>query len=112
MPVSHGGCERPRRNRSRPNRLRVRLQSEETSELWLMGGRAAPDWGATERQPMSLDLSMSSTPRRRMAYERLLVDALKGDQTLFVRDDEVEAAWRWIDSVRAAWSEASTPVQD
>jgi len=47
-----------------------------------------------------------------MAYERLLVDALKGDQTLFVRDDEVEAAWRWIDSVSAAWSEASTPVRD
>src|SRR3546814_8258938 len=77
-----------------------------------MGSLAAPDWGATELQPMSLDLSMSSTPARRIAYERLLVDALKGDQTLFVRDDEVEAAWRWVDSVSAAWREASTPVQD
>src|SRR3546814_8705921 len=76
------------------------------------GSRGGPDWGATGREPMSLALSMSSTPRRRMAYERLLVDALKGEQTLFVRDDEVEAAWRWIDSVSAAWSEASTPVQD
>ncbi|HEY9541311.1 MAG TPA: glucose-6-phosphate dehydrogenase [Luteimonas sp.] len=111
-PVSHWIYERPDRRRARPNRLRMRLQPEETIELGLMGSLAAPDWGATELQPMSLDLSMSSTPARRIAYERLLVDALKGDQTLFVRDDEVEAAWRWVDSVSAAWREASTPVQD
>src|SRR3546814_3674842 len=97
-PVSHWVFERPDRNRARPNRLRMRLQPEETIELGLMGSLAAPDWGATELQPMSLDLLMSSTPRRRMAYERLLVDALKGDQTLFVRDAEVAAAWRLIDS--------------
>ncbi len=111
-PVSHWVFERPDAKRARPNRLRMRLQPEETIELGLMGSLAAPEWGATELQPMSLDLSMSSTPTRRMAYERLLVDALKGDQTLFVRDDEVEAAWQWIDSVSAAWQAAATPVQD
>src|SRR3546814_9807193 len=111
-PVSHWIYERPDRNRARPNRLRMRLQPAETIELGLMGSLAAPDWGATELQPMSLDLSISSTPRRRMAYERLLVDAPKGDQTLFVRDDEVEAAWRRLDSVSAARSSAATPVQD
>ena len=61
---------------------------------------------------MSLDLSLSPPPQRRIAYERLMVDALKGDQTLFVRDDEVEAAWRWIDSVSSAWEQAGTPVLD
>jgi glucose-6-phosphate 1-dehydrogenase len=111
-PVSHWVFERPSRQRARPNRLRMRLQPEETIELGLMGSLAAPEWGATELQPMSLDLSMSPTPNRRIAYERLLVDALKGDQTLFVRDDEVEAAWRWIDSISAAWAQAGTPVQD
>src|SRR3546814_826295 len=60
-PVSHWIYERPDRRRGRPNRLRMRLQPEETIELGLMGSLAAPDWGATERQPMSLDLSMSST---------------------------------------------------
>ncbi len=109
-PVSHWVFERPRRDRARPNRLRMRLQPEETIELGLMGSLAAPEWGATELQPMSLDLSMSPTPNRRIAYERLMVDALKGDQTLFVRDDEVEAAWRFIDSVSDAWRECDAPL--
>ena len=38
------------------------------------------------------------------------MDALRGDQTLFVRDDEVEAAWRWIDSIESAWTQAGTPL--
>jgi len=111
-PVSHWVFERPSKQRARSNRLRMRLQPEETIELGLMGSLAAPEWGATELQPMSLDLSMSPTPHRRIAYERLLIDALKGDQTLFVRDDEVEAAWSWIDSISAAWQGAATPAQD
>ena len=35
---------------------------------------------------------------------------LRGNQTLFVRDDEVEAAWRWIESITTAWDAAGTPV--
>ena len=55
-----------------------------------------------------LDISMPDAfagPRRRIAYERLLLDLLEGDQTLFVRRDEVEAQWHWIDQVRACWAE-------
>ena len=44
--------------------------------------------------------------RRRIAYERLLLDLIEGDPTLFVRRDEVEAQWQWIDGIRAAWAEA------
>ena len=33
------------------------------------------------------------------AYERLLMDVVRGDQTLFMRGDELEAAWRWIDPI-------------
>jgi glucose-6-phosphate 1-dehydrogenase len=40
---------------------------------------------------------------RRIAYERLLLDLVEGDQTLFVRRDEVEAQWEWIDAIRAGW---------
>ncbi|MGH8033369.1 MAG: glucose-6-phosphate dehydrogenase [Luteimonas sp.] len=111
-PVSHWLFDRPKKARARPNRLRMRLQPDETIELGLMGSLAAPQWGETELQPMSLDLSMSPTPKRRIAYERLMVDALKGDQTLFVRDDEVEAAWKWIDSISAAWTDDKTPAQN
>jgi glucose-6-phosphate 1-dehydrogenase len=110
-PVTHWVFERPDRRRATPNRLRMRLQPEETIELTLMGSLAAPEWGATELEPMPLDLSMLP-PKRRIAYERLMIDALKGDQTLFVRDDEVEAAWRWIDSISEAWRTAGTPVRD
>ncbi|HLT44080.1 MAG TPA: glucose-6-phosphate dehydrogenase, partial [Luteimonas sp.] len=110
-PVTHWVFDRPDSRRATPNRLRMRLQPEETIELGLMGSLAAPEWGATELMPMSLDMAMLP-PKRRIAYERLMIDALKGDQTLFVRDDEVEAAWRWIDSISAAWQQAGTPVQE
>jgi glucose-6-phosphate 1-dehydrogenase len=109
-PVSHWLFERPARARATPNRLLMRLQPDETIELDLMGSLAAPEWGAMELRPMELDLSMAQ-PERRIAYERLLLDALNGNQTLFVRDDEVEAAWRWIDSISEAWRDASTPVR-
>jgi glucose-6-phosphate 1-dehydrogenase len=88
----------------------MRLQPEETIELDLMGSLAAPEFGGMELQPLELDLSMAQ-PQRRIAYERLLLDALHGNQTLFVRDDEVEAAWRWIDSISDAWGQASTSVR-
>ena len=55
-----------------------------------------------------LDLSLSDAfhgSRRRIAYERLLLDLVEGDQTLFVRRDEVEGQWRWIDDIRATWAE-------
>ena len=40
---------------------------------------------------------------RRIAYERLLLDLIKGDQTLFVRRDEVEAQWQWIEATTLRW---------
>ena len=44
----------------------------------------------------------SASTARRIAYERLLLDLIEGNQTLFVRRDEVEAQWAWIDAIRAA----------
>ena len=56
---------------------------------------------------LSLDAEFAGT-RRRIAYERLLLDLIEGDQTLFVRRDEVEAQWTWIDATRAAWDAKGT----
>ena len=59
--------------------------------------------------PLSLSLLKAySGPgaRRRIAYERLFLDVISGNSTLFVRRDEVEQAWRWVDAVADAWSEA------
>ena len=49
--------------------------------------------------------------RRRIAYERLLLDLIEGDPTLFVRRDEVEAQWTFIDGVRAAAARAKAPLE-
>jgi glucose-6-phosphate 1-dehydrogenase len=44
------------------------------------------------------------------AYERLILDAMRGDATLFTRDDEVEAQWRICDPIVEAWSELPGPL--
>ena len=108
-PTSHWLFEKPRRERATPNRLVLRLQPQENVELELMSSLAGPEWGALELQALPLDLSMP-TVQRRIAYERLLLDALNGNSTLFVRSDEVEAAWTWIDSIIAAWRESEAPI--
>jgi glucose-6-phosphate 1-dehydrogenase len=91
------------------NRLVIALQPDEDISLTIMNKR--PGLGDIRLQPLPLSLSLSRTlgedgGRRRIAYERLLLDALRGDQTLFVRRDEVEAAWTFVDGVADAWDEA------
>ncbi|EQD71181.1 glucose-6-phosphate dehydrogenase, partial [mine drainage metagenome] len=110
-PVSHWLFEKPQRSQAAPNRLLVRLQPEENIELHLMSSLAGPEWGAMELQSLPLNLSMAPTRRRRIAYERLFLDALNGRHALFVRDDEVEAAWQWIDSIADAWRAADFAPQ-
>src|SRR3546814_10228217 len=63
--------------------------------------------GGVKRREFNLDVCLAHSfagERRRIAYERLLLDFIEGDQTLFVRRDEVEAQWQWIDSIRDAWA--------
>jgi len=43
------------------------------------------------------------------AYERLVMDVIRGDQTLFMRGDEVEAAWGWTDPIIEAWTASGAP---
>jgi glucose-6-phosphate 1-dehydrogenase len=109
-PVSHWLFDKPPHSGAMPNRLLMRLQPEENIELCLMGSLAAPEWSGTELQPLSMDLSMA-TPHRRIAYERLLLDAMHGNQALFVTGEEVESAWSWIDSISAAWEKAGVAAQ-
>jgi glucose-6-phosphate 1-dehydrogenase len=90
----------------KPNRLVIRLQPEETITLELMN--KAPGLYGVQLHPVGLNLSLTDafeTPRQRIAYERLLLDALQGNSTLFVRRDELEAAWSWIDGIHRAWKE-------
>ena len=91
------------------NCLIMRLQPEEGIRMSLMAKEPGMDRGGIELKSVDLDVSLTAAfagKRRRIAYERLLLDLLEGDTTLFVRRDEVEAAWTWIDSIHAAWQAA------
>ncbi|HEY2662623.1 MAG TPA: glucose-6-phosphate dehydrogenase [Caulobacteraceae bacterium] len=88
------------------NRLTIRLQPEEEISLSLMN--ETPSLEGVQLRSVALNLSLSDAfkneaPRRRIAYERLLLEAIRDNQTLFVRRDEVEAAWSWIDGIVDGW---------
>jgi glucose-6-phosphate 1-dehydrogenase len=85
------------------NRLVIDLQPDEDISLLLMNRR--PGISGNGLQALPLSLSLDDGGRRRIAYERLLLDIFAGNQALFVRRDEVERAWGWIDSIAAAWSD-------
>jgi glucose-6-phosphate 1-dehydrogenase len=96
-----------------PNKLIIRLQPEETITLRVMLKEPGLDRAGMRLREAPLDISIPNAfadVRRRIAYERLLLDLLDGDSTLFVRRDEVEAQWTWIDAIRAGWAaEGMTP---
>jgi glucose-6-phosphate 1-dehydrogenase len=85
------------------NRLVIDLQPDEDISLLLMN--RAPGLTGARLQALPLSLSLGEPGRRRIAYERLFLDILAGAQALFVRRDEVELAWTWIDGVVAAWTD-------
>ena len=90
---------------SQANRLVIRLQPEERISLQLMGKNPGKGMRLT---PMELDLNLAQVfPQKRRwdAYERLLLDVIEGDSTLFMRRDEVEAAWAWVDPILKGWLE-------
>lgn len=96
-----------------PNRMVIRLQPEENIRLAIMAKEPGLDRGGVKLREVGLDVSLTTAfegKRRRIAYERLLLDLIEGDPTLFVRRDEVEAQWQWIDSIIKGWHEAGVKV--
>jgi glucose-6-phosphate 1-dehydrogenase len=90
------------------NRLVIDLQPDEGISLLLMNRR--PGISGNRLQALPLSLSLDDGGRRRIAYERLLLDVLADNPQLFVRRDEVELAWAWIDGVADTWEDlAITP---
>ncbi len=98
---------------AQPNRLIIGIQPRENIRLSVMAKVPGLDRGGVRLREVPLDISMPDAfagPKKRIAYERLLLDLIEGDQTLFVRRDEVEAQWSWVDAIRATWgSHAITP---
>ena len=90
-----------------PNRLVISLQPDENVSLAIMAKVPGLDREGIRLREVPLDIRMPNAfadVRRRIAYERLLLDLIEGDPTLFVRRDEVEAQWDWIDAIRHGWT--------
>lgn len=87
-----------------PNRLIITLQPEESIQLEMMVKE--PGSGMSLHPvKLGLDLQQSSDKRRAEAYERLLMDVIKGRLTHFMRRDELEAAWMWVEPIINGWAE-------
>jgi glucose-6-phosphate 1-dehydrogenase len=95
---------------ARANKLVIKLQPEDGLELHLLaakGGLGPGGSGTEQLSPVSLDLDFDKAfPTDRIgAYERLLLDALAGRLNLFVRSDEQEQAWRWVEPILHHWAQ-------
>ena len=96
------------RGKTHQNMLVIRLQPDEGITLSMTIKDPGP--GGMRLAPAELDMTFAdtlsaSTLRMPDAYERLVMDVVRGDQTLFMRGDEVEAAWAWVDPIIADWEE-------
>jgi len=94
---------------SHANKLVIKLQPEDGLELHLLAAKGNAN--NEMLSPVSLDLDFDKAfPTERVgAYERLLMDALAGRLNLFVRSDEQEQAWRWVEPVLNTWANDPTP---
>ena len=98
FPASAGAIE--------PNRLVIRLQPDDGIQMALMAKDPGP--GGLRLRPANLDIRFADAFKVRYpdAYERLLMDVVRGNATLFMRRDEVEAAWRWVEPILETWQQA------
>jgi glucose-6-phosphate 1-dehydrogenase len=93
-----------------PNCLVIRLQPDEGLQLNLMA-KTPGDGMRLKPVELELDFRESFKMPRMEAYERLLLDVLRGQLTLFMRSDELEAAWEWVEPILNFWEqEESDPV--
>jgi glucose-6-phosphate 1-dehydrogenase len=98
----------PAKEKLANNKLIIRLQPEERIELVQMTKIPGP--GGYRYKPISLKLDYIDSFKERFpeAYERLIIDVIRGDQTLFMREDELQAAWKWIESITKNWKQNNT----
>jgi glucose-6-phosphate 1-dehydrogenase len=111
-PVPHSIFTGPADAGLAANKLIIRLQPQETIRLMVMNKVPGLDQAGIRLHELPLDLSRTEADRKqrqRIAYERLLLDVINNVATLFVRRDEVEAAWAWADDILAGWRASGQP---
>ena len=92
-----------------PNRLVIRLQPDDGIQLGLMAKDPGPGGMRLRNAPLDIRFADAFKVRYPDAYERLLMDVVRGNATLFMRRDEVEAAWRWVGPILDAWAAGAEP---
>lgn len=93
------------------NQLVIRLQPDEGVKQWIMIKDPGPGGMRLRHVPLDMSFAESFSSRNPDAYERLLLDVIRNDQTLFMRGDEVEAAWEWVDPILTAWEDTGQLAQ-
>ncbi|MBB5203320.1 glucose-6-phosphate 1-dehydrogenase [Inhella inkyongensis] len=94
----------------RANRLIIKLQPEDGLELELLAAKGSGHGEALAPVKLDLDFDRAFSATNRVgAYERLLLDAIAGKLNLFVRSDEQEQAWRWVEPILNAWAASEEP---
>ena len=93
------------------NKLVIRLQPDEGVMQWIMIKDPGPGGLRLRWVPLDMSFAEAFGGRQPEAYERLLMDVIRGDQTLFMRRDEVEAAWRWVAPILDGWADGGRPPQ-
>ena len=91
------------------NALVIRLQPNEGMNLKVMIKEPGPGGMRLVQVPLDMSFAEALGPEGAEmpdAYERLIMDVIRGNQTLFMRGDEVEAAWAWTDPIIAAWEDS------
>ncbi|MCA9711868.1 MAG: glucose-6-phosphate dehydrogenase, partial [Myxococcales bacterium] len=91
----------------RPNDLRLQIQPAEGLQLGFLVKQPGPGMRHSKLGFDYHELGEGATPD---AYQRLLLDALHGQATLFIRGDEVEAAWAFVDGIREGWAQTQPPI--
>lgn len=95
-----------------PNRLVLRLQPEEGVEMSIMTKEPGPGGFRMRSLPLNLSFSEAFEAAYPDAYERLLMEVLRGNPALFMRRDEVEAGWQWVDRIRKSWYQEQVEAQE
>ena len=86
------------------NKLVIRLQPDEAVKLWFEVKEPGAGGMRLKTLPLNLSYADNFTVRYPDAYERLLMDVVRGNLSLFMRRDEVEQAWKWVDGIIEAWA--------
>ncbi|HVZ98928.1 MAG TPA: glucose-6-phosphate dehydrogenase [Caulobacterales bacterium] len=94
-----------------PNRLVLRIQPNEAVTLWLNIKEPGPGGLRVKQVPLNLSYAEEFAVRYPDAYERLLMDVARGNLALFMHREEVEAAWKWADTLLEAWADERSEPQ-